>query len=105
MGATLVLLASLGVELRAMVKTFADALMSAEADALCNAEYRQVGIRHGQKHYSGTYWSSMMRERAVYEARLEPPPRLLHVDFDQEVTTALASRSCVSGRVTRRGSR
>ena len=28
--------------LRAMVKTFADALMSAEADALCNAEYCQV---------------------------------------------------------------
>lgn len=28
--------------LRAMVKTFADALMSAEADALCNGEYGQV---------------------------------------------------------------
>lgn len=28
--------------LRAMVKKFADALMSAEADALCNAEYGQV---------------------------------------------------------------
>jgi transposase-like protein len=28
--------------LRAMVKTFADALMSADADALCNAEYGQV---------------------------------------------------------------
>jgi transposase-like protein len=28
--------------LRAMVKTFADARMSAEADALCNAEYGQV---------------------------------------------------------------
>ncbi|MFF3872650.1 transposase [Streptomyces sp. NPDC001978] len=28
--------------LRAMVKTFADALMSAEADALCGAEYGQV---------------------------------------------------------------
>jgi hypothetical protein len=28
--------------LRAMVKTFAAALMSAEADALCNAEYGQV---------------------------------------------------------------
>lgn len=28
--------------LRAMVKTFADALMSSEADALCNAEYGQV---------------------------------------------------------------
>ncbi|MFC8247873.1 transposase [Streptomyces chartreusis] len=28
--------------LRAMVKTFADALMSAEADALCNAAHGQV---------------------------------------------------------------
>ncbi|MFF3327803.1 hypothetical protein [Streptomyces sp. NPDC002889] len=28
--------------LRAMVKTFADALMFAEADALCNSEYGQV---------------------------------------------------------------
>jgi hypothetical protein len=28
--------------LRAMVKTFADALMSTESDALCNAEYGQV---------------------------------------------------------------
>lgn len=28
--------------LRAMIKTFADALMSAEADALCNAEFGQV---------------------------------------------------------------
>ncbi|GAA2352616.1 hypothetical protein SVIO_003720 [Streptomyces violaceusniger] len=28
--------------LRAMVKTFADALMSAEADAVCGAEYGQV---------------------------------------------------------------
>ncbi|MEW2157149.1 transposase [Streptomyces sp. NPDC007189] len=28
--------------LRAMVKTFADALMSAETDVLCNAEYGQV---------------------------------------------------------------
>ena len=29
--------------LRAMVETFADVLMSAEADALCNAEYGQAG--------------------------------------------------------------
>ncbi|CDR06982.1 predicted protein [Streptomyces iranensis] len=28
--------------LRAMIKTFADALMSAEADAVCGAEYGQV---------------------------------------------------------------
>ncbi|WP_405652650.1 hypothetical protein [Streptomyces sp. NBC_00019] len=45
--------------------------------------------RHGQKHYSGTYWSSTMREHAVYESRLELP-RLLYVDFDQDVTTVFA---------------
>ncbi|WP_405873954.1 transposase [Streptomyces sp. NBC_00005] len=39
--------------LRAMVKTFADALMSAEADALCNAEYGQVSderVNHRRQH-------------------------------------------------------
>ncbi|MFE5301374.1 hypothetical protein [Streptomyces sp. NPDC056632] len=30
--------------LRAMIKPFADALMSAEAGALCNAEYVQVSL-------------------------------------------------------------
>ncbi len=39
--------------LRAMVKTFTDALMSAEADAMCNAEYGQVS-----------------------EGRVQPPQRL-----------------------------
>ncbi|MFJ5036129.1 hypothetical protein ACIQB5_51195 [Streptomyces sp. NPDC088560] len=34
--------------LRAVVKTFADALMSAEADALCNAELR-AGQRRGDQ--------------------------------------------------------
>jgi hypothetical protein len=41
-----------------MVKTFADALMSAEADALCNAEYGQiseerVNHRNGYRPCSG----------------------------------------------------
>ncbi len=45
--------------LRAMIKTFADALMSAEADALCNAEYGQVSDervnhRNGYRRASGT---------------------------------------------------
>jgi transposase-like protein len=38
--------------LRAMVKTFADALMSPEADALCNAEYGQVS-EEGVNHHNG----------------------------------------------------
>lgn len=39
--------------LRAMAKTFADALMSAEADVFCNAEYGQVGderVNHRNGH-------------------------------------------------------
>ncbi|MFF9494376.1 transposase [Streptomyces flaveolus] len=46
--------------LRAMVKTFADALMSAEADALCNAEYGQVsdeGVNH-RNGYRARGWEN-----------------------------------------------
>ncbi|MGH9261129.1 MAG: transposase, partial [Acidimicrobiales bacterium] len=40
---------------RAMVKTFAETLMSAEASALCNAGYREpsperVNLRNGYRH-------------------------------------------------------
>jgi transposase-like protein len=41
--------------LRAMVKTFADALMSAEADALCNAEYGQVAAFRNRPLGRGPY--------------------------------------------------
>ncbi len=45
----------------AMVKTFADALMSAEADALCNAEYGQVsGERVNHRNgYRPREWDTM----------------------------------------------
>ncbi|WP_370153354.1 TnsA-like heteromeric transposase endonuclease subunit [Streptacidiphilus sp. EB129] len=36
---------------------------------------------YGQKHYSGTYWSSTMQAHVVYESRLELT-RLLYADFD-----------------------
>lgn len=46
--------------LRAMVKTFADALMSAEADALCNAEYGQVSEEraHHRNGYRLREWDT-----------------------------------------------
>ena len=53
--------------LRAMVKTFADALMSAEADALCNAEYGQVSderVNH-RNGYRPREWDTRAGTEAV----------------------------------------
>ncbi|KOV74757.1 hypothetical protein ADL00_00015 [Streptomyces sp. AS58] len=49
--------------LRAMVKTFADALTSAEADVLCNAEYGQVSeerVNH-RSGYRPREWDTRAR--------------------------------------------
>ncbi|WP_235192979.1 TnsA-like heteromeric transposase endonuclease subunit [Streptomyces viridochromogenes] len=43
----------------------------------------------GQRHYSGTYWSSTMRDHVIYESRLELA-RLLFDDFDPSVRRILA---------------
>ncbi|MDX3583707.1 hypothetical protein OG920_09465 [Streptomyces europaeiscabiei] len=51
--------------------------------------WRTFRWRQGRQHCSGTYWSSTMREHAVYESRLELT-RLLYGDFDQDVTTVFA---------------
>ncbi|MGA4902188.1 TnsA-like heteromeric transposase endonuclease subunit [Streptomyces griseoincarnatus] len=51
--------------------------------------WRTFRWRYGQKHYSGTYWSSTMRDHVVYESRLELT-RLLYADFDQDVTAVFA---------------
>ncbi|MGW3204799.1 TnsA-like heteromeric transposase endonuclease subunit [Streptomyces sp. NPDC001135] len=53
---------------------------------------------HGQKHYSGTYWSSTMRDHVVYESRLELT-RLLYADFDQNVTGVWAQPFLLTARV------
>ncbi|MCZ4095253.1 TnsA-like heteromeric transposase endonuclease subunit [Streptomyces sp. H39-C1] len=53
---------------------------------------------HGQKHYSGTYWSSTMRDHVVYESRLELT-RLLYADFDQDVTAVFAQPFLLSTTV------
>ena len=54
----------------------------------------------GQKHYSGTYWSSTMQAHVIYESRLELA-RLLFADFDPVVTRIIAQpflmAACVDG--------
>ncbi|MFB6980746.1 TnsA-like heteromeric transposase endonuclease subunit [Streptomyces scopuliridis] len=53
---------------------------------------------HGQKHYSGTYWSATMRAHVVYESRLELT-RLLYGDFDPAVTAIYAQPFLLSAEV------
>jgi hypothetical protein len=43
----------------------------------------------GQRHYSGFYWSSTMRDHVIYESRLELS-RLLCADFDPAVRAIYA---------------
>ncbi|WP_433543799.1 TnsA-like heteromeric transposase endonuclease subunit (plasmid) [Streptomyces sp. CA-294286] len=58
----------------------------------------------GQKHYSGTYWSSTQSDHVIYESRLELA-RLLYADFDPDVTAIVAQpfllRAEVGGRLRR----
>jgi len=44
---------------------------------------------HGQRHYSGFYWSATMRDHVIYESRLELS-RLIFADFDRSVQRILA---------------
>lgn len=53
------------------------------------APWRVFRWYQGQKHYSGTYWSSTMRDHVIYESRLELA-RLLFDDFDPSVSRILA---------------
>ncbi|WP_151478224.1 TnsA-like heteromeric transposase endonuclease subunit [Streptomyces albicerus] len=60
--------------------------------------WRTFRWRYGQKHYSGTYWSSTMGAHVVYESRLELT-RLLYADFDQNVTAVFAQPFLLSATV------
>lgn len=60
--------------------------------------WRTFRWREGQKHYSGLYWSSTMRDHVVYESRLELT-RLLYADFDQVVTGVFAQPFLLSTTV------
>lgn len=65
------------------------------------APWRTFRWYHGQKHYSGTYWSSTMNGHVIYESRLELS-RLLFADFDPEVRYIVAQpfllRTMVDGK-------
>ena len=70
--------------LRAMVKTFAEALMGAEADAACGAPYGQVS-----------------EERVNYRNGVRGPA-VGHAGRDDRPGDPAAARSCVHGRHVRR---
>ncbi|WIX85705.1 TnsA-like heteromeric transposase endonuclease subunit [Amycolatopsis sp. DG1A-15b] len=53
------------------------------------ASWRTFRWHRGQKHYSGTYWSSTTRSHVSYESRLELT-RLLYADFDNSVCGIVA---------------
>ncbi|WP_258016517.1 TnsA-like heteromeric transposase endonuclease subunit [Streptomyces sp. AJS327] len=58
----------------------------------------------GQKHYSGSYWSSTQSDHVIYESRLELA-RLLYADSDRDVTAIVAQpfllRADVDGALRR----
>jgi hypothetical protein len=56
---------------------------------------------HGQKHYSGTYWSSTERSHVIYESRLELA-RLQYADFDVAVRRIVAQPFLLKTTVGRR---
>jgi hypothetical protein len=54
----------------------------------------------GQKHYSGTYWSSTEAAHVIYESRLELA-RLLYADFDVAVRHIVAQPFLLKATVGR----
>ncbi|WP_407992117.1 TnsA-like heteromeric transposase endonuclease subunit [Kitasatospora sp. CMC57] len=63
--------------------------------------WRTFRWRHGQQHYSGTYWSSTMSDHVIYESRLELT-RLLYADFDQDTESVFAQPFLLTAQVGRR---
>ncbi|MGW4371940.1 TnsA-like heteromeric transposase endonuclease subunit [Nocardia takedensis] len=60
------------------------------AEALGRADpWRRFRWYHGQKHFSGTYWSDTESAHVIYESRLELA-RLLFADFDRSVHRIVA---------------
>ena len=56
---------------------------------LLAAPWRTFRWYFGQRHYSGTYWSSTQRDHVIYESRLELA-NLLLADFDSQVRQIMA---------------
>jgi hypothetical protein len=71
---------------------------------LGGAPWRTFRWYFGQRHYSGTYWSSTQRDHVIYESRLELA-NLMLADFDSKVRRIVAQpfmfRAEVQGQVRR----
>lgn len=65
------------------------------------APWRTFRWRHGQKHYSGTYWSATERAHVIYESRLELA-RLLFADFDPAVSRIIAQPFLIRTSIDKR---
>jgi hypothetical protein len=79
---------------------------AAGADELASATpWRTFRWHRGQKHYSGTCWSSTLGSHVIYGSRLELA-RLLFADFDISVRHIVVASTKVvyeSGRELRTG--
>jgi hypothetical protein len=74
----------------------------ATTDLLSQAmPWRTFRWHRGQKHYSGTYWSSTEAAHVIYESRLELA-RLLYADFDVAVRRIVAQPFLLKATVDRR---
>ncbi|MDP4962424.1 MAG: TnsA-like heteromeric transposase endonuclease subunit [Mycobacterium sp.] len=62
------------------------------------APWRSFRWYRGQKHYSGTYWSSTVGGHVIYESRLELA-RLLFADFDADIRHIVAQPFLLRARV------
>jgi hypothetical protein len=69
-----------------VVRDWATASVDELRDA---APWRTFRWHHGQKHFSGTYWSCTERDLVTYESRLELV-RLLFTDFEPSVLGIVA---------------
>mgnify|MGYP000474615091 CR=1 FL=1 len=65
------------------------------------APWRTFRWHRGQKHYSGTYWSSTVGGHVIYESRLELA-RLLFADFDISVRQIVAQPFLLRASVGRK---
>lgn len=60
--------------------------------------WRTFRSHDGQKHYSGTYWSSTLGDHVIYESRLELA-NLVAADFDQHVERIAAQPFLLTAEV------
>lgn len=60
--------------------------------------WRTFRSHEGQKHYSGTYWSSTLGDHVIYESRLELA-NLIAADFDPQVERIAAQPFLLTAEV------